>query len=283
MIAVIDIGSNSVRMLLKGKTKEKLSVITKLIENCKDNLLDGAAIERSVKEVVKFIKMAQDYDADIHIFATECLRNAKNSEEFTNKIFDKTGYSIKILSKDEESTLAFLGAGCGKMGELAVLDIGGGSTELAYGRGKKISITKSLPIGAVRLYDRCKKDRNVLEVEIKNHIKNFKRAAYTTLIGVGGTITSLAALDLNLKKYDADKVNGHVLKQDGVRKMFETLITLNDKQTLKLYGIQKGREKTIAGGCLLLLKIMELLKATKITVSESDNLEGFIIFNEIER
>lgn len=283
MLAIIDIGSNSVRLLLKEKNlKEKFCTITKLSQNFKNGLLDNLSMERTIKEVVKFVKNAKEKNADIHIFSTQAVRSANNSKEFLAGIFNKTGLNVKIIDEKTEALIAFLGASQGKKGDIVVLDLGGASLEIAFGKGRKISLLKSLPLGVVTLSEKCKKDKDKLDVEINNQINNLEKKPFKHLIGVGGTITSLAAINLNLKKYDSKKVNGHTISKEKVLKLSDTLLSLSDSETAKIYGIQKGREDTIAQGSYFLYKVMDFLKADKIMASDDDNLEGYIIFNNLE-
>lgn len=284
MLAIIDIGSNSVRMMLKqNNIKEKFSVVTKLIENKKDNVLDASAIKRTTNEIIKFVETAKEKNADIHIFATEALRSSDNSKEFIEEIFSKTGENVSVLDSKAEGVASFLGATNKRLGNLAVIDLGGASTEITLGKGANVNYSKSLPIGVVYLLEKCDKDKTKLDTEIKKQIKGLEKISFDTLIGVGGTITTLAAIDLNLKKYDGKKINGHVLSLKNILKITETLFSLSDKETLKMYGVQKGRESTLFGGSYFLCRLMDYYKADKILVSDNDNLEGYVLLNKLEK
>lgn len=283
MLAIIDIGSNSVRLMLKEKNfKEKFCVVTKLAENKADNFLNNVSMDRTAKEVLKFIVIAKEKNADIHIFATEAVRSAKNAQEFLFKISSAEKIDIDILSGADEALAGFLGAASGRKGSLAVIDMGGASTEIAAGKGSGVNVLKSIPLGVVSLFGKCGKNKSALDKEIDKYILSLEEISFKTLIGVGGTITSLAAIDLNLKTYDSKKIDGHILYSNKVLEISDMLLSLNDQQTLKIFGVQKGRESTLAGGSYFLYRLMKFLKADKITVSDNDNLEGYIILNKLK-
>lgn len=284
MLAIIDVGSNSVRMMLKeNNIKEKFSVVTKLSEKRKDNFLDDLAMKRTITEIIKFVETAREKDAEIYIFATEALRNSENSKEFIEELFFKTGINVNVLAPRAEALASFFGATNKRKGNLAVIDLGGASTEITTGKGANVGSFVSLHLGVVSLFDKCGKDKEKLDTEIKKQLKGLTKYPFDTLIGVGGTIATIAAIDLKLKKFDGNKVNGHILSLDNILNITKTLYNLDDDEISKIYCIQKGRESALFSGSYFLCRLMEFLEADQILVSNSDNLEGYIILNKLEK
>jgi exopolyphosphatase/guanosine-5'-triphosphate,3'-diphosphate pyrophosphatase len=150
-INVIDLGSSSVRMccISNGNVLFKKSIVTRLAENKANGLLDKISMERTADAVVDFYKEAKDLGGQIYIFATAAVRNALNGRDFAGRLQELTGERVEILSGEQEAEIGILGALRGKDG--ALIDIGGGSTEIIVSRGGKIVYEKSLQLGAVNL------------------------------------------------------------------------------------------------------------------------------------
>lgn len=157
------------------------------------------------------------------------------------------------------------------------MDVGGASSELIFRRDNKLLYSKSLDVGAVRLFDICGRDERKLSVYIEEKIKEYGEIKIPVrLYGIGGTATSLAAIKLNLKVYDPNKVNGCVLTREEIAELTKKLLAMTPYDISDIYCIQPGRAEIIGGGSLLIYKIMKKIHADEITISENDNLEGYV-------
>lgn len=294
--AAIDIGTNSTRLYIadagsKIKRIEKRTVITRLGKGVdSQKRLSRDAIERNVGVLLEYKKIANSYGVDeIKAIATSAVRDASNRETFIKEIKDRTGIDVKVISGNEEAELDFLGASSSAgPGRVVVCDIGGGSCELISGKDGKVEFLDSIDVGAVRMTERFLNNDVCWESQVDAASKYIKEAVFgavrrikstenNILIGIGGTITTLAAIDLELREYDFDKVNGHVLSMGRVNGLFNSLKGMSLLERQNVPGLQKERADIIPAGALILKLIMESLNAGSITASESDNLDGIII------
>ena len=283
-VAAIDIGSNSVRLMVvteNGKTK-KLST-TRLGEGLyRSGLIRGDALTRTVNAVVDFYNEAKSLNiTKIFAFATAAVRNAENGREFVDAVKEKIPLDIDVVGGETEAGLAFLGALYGKTG--GVIDVGGASSEAVYTfDGKTPAYEKSMPVGAVKLRDGFGFNYSAADgflkkqVEIYGDVDSMNGAFYA----VGGTATSLAAIDLRLKEYDSSKTDGHVIKTERIKEIFNELKTLSVGEITEKYAVDKKRAEIIPHGTLIILNITDYFKISEITVSESDNLEGYLIYRD---
>lgn len=276
--AIIDVGSNSVRLLLwkEGKSIVKEGQITRLAAGLQQNkILTVEAIERTVQAISLFCHRAKELAyRNIYIFATEAVRSSQNNMQFIESVKMKTGYTVDILTGEEEAECGLLGCLQNKAG--GIIDIGGASTEIIVADGKRKIYAKSLPIGAVRLYDSCKKDRMQLEACIKSQIALYGDVPKAEFYAIGGTATALTALVYQIVPYDSVKVHGKILMQATVQEWADKLLRLSYIESLALVGMDKARADVLPGAVFLLSSIMQMLQIEQITVSEQDNLEGYI-------
>ena len=193
------------------------------------------------------------------------------------QVKQKTVYLVDVVSGELEACLGVNGALNGKDG--AVIDIGGASTELAVVNNGNIVYKKSINIGAVSLYSRFNENLDKISSEINYQITQLEVDNFNVLYGIGGTITSLASIDLKLEPYDSRKIHGYCLTFDNVDKIINNLSRMSLCEREKIIGLQKERAVSITSGALILYVIMKKFQITSITVSESDNLEGY--FNYI--
>ena len=274
---IIDVGSNSVRArsFADGKILYSGLITTRLGEGLAtgDSLTErsmAATISALQTFIAELIKSGAE---EIAAFATEAVRSAKNGGEFLLRVKKETGLDIDLIGGDEEGELALLGAVGDKDG--AVIDVGGASAEISAVKDKKIIYSHSLPLGAVRLYGKCGDDENKLKKLVDARIVEYgKVPTELDFYAVGGTATTLAALDMRLDKYDENKVDGYVLTRAALEKDY-ALIAAADRQTrIEKLRIQEKRADIIGCGAFLLLEIMRTFGIEKVTVKESDNLLG---------
>ncbi|MEG9429701.1 MAG: hypothetical protein VZQ61_02105 [Christensenellaceae bacterium] len=276
---VIDVGSNSVRLLISenGKSLKKLINTTRLAEGKKDGLLLEQSSLRTLKAIKEFVGLARENGADkIYVFATAAVRNAKNGKDFASAVKKECGYDLDIVSGDTEAEIGVIGALKGKDG--AVLDIGGGSTEIAVIKDSKCVYTKSIPIGAVVLTEKFGQNAEKILEYAKNAVKDFGDVPKAEFYCIGGTCTSLAAVSLKLAEYDPERVDGYKFTQDTLFALASRISGLSVEERKGLAGLQKERADIIHAGACIFRAVAEYVGAKTFTVSESDNLEGYLAY-----
>ena len=276
--AVIDVGSNSVRLMLvaNGKVLYKTIQTTRLGEGLSvAPLLKTSAIERSAQAVKTFYDCARKEGAEqVLAFATAAVRTAKNGAEFIKRVKELCGLSVEIISGEEEAELGILGALGYQDG--GILDIGGASTELIFRTSGKITYKKSVNVGVVRLKERCGNDPKLYYLTAEESVREFGKVENGhTVYAIGGTATTLGAVALGLINYDGSKVSGTVLSLDQVKALSARLQSLSVEEIAKIPCVPLLRADVLTGGVIWLESIMERLNISKIVVSDSDNLEGY--------
>ena len=279
-ISVIDVGSNSVRLALfaGGKTLYKRLETTRLGKGLSlDGKLTQDAIERTARAVCNFVRVSKEDGAEkTCVFATEAVRSAVNGADFVERVYALCGARVDVLSGEEEAKCGILGAIGTSDG--AIIDVGGASTEVTVQKNLETLYSKSVKIGTVRLHDLAGRDKTKLEKVIAEEVEkygNFSAKGFN-VYAIGGTATTLASVKHKLKVYDPAITNGTVLTQAEVKTLADELLGLTVEEVRSLDGMETGRADVIGGGCLLLYSIMQGFEIEKITVSESDNLEGYL-------
>ena len=278
--AVIDVGSNSVRLMFvaDGKVLYKRLNTTRLGEGLAEApFLKPEAAERSAVAVAQFFAQAKEDGAEeVFVFATAATRTAKNKEIFIDRVKELCGLTVDVIAGEEEAEIGFLGAVGNKDG--AIIDIGGASTEIVVKKDGKVAYKKSIDVGVVRLKDLCGRDKIKLEEVSLAAVKNFGVVpTEATFYGIGGTATTLAAQHLGLQEYQSSKITGSVISVKDVETLADKLAAMSTEEIAKLPCMPKGREDVILGGAVLLTTLMKTLGIEKITVSDRDNLEGYAI------
>ncbi len=270
--AIIDIGSNSVRLMLwaDGKTLYKKVVTTRLGEglDC-TRRIQPEPIARTAAAVSAFFEEGTGQGAEVRAFATAAVRSAENGSEFCEAVKMRCGLEIDVVSGEDEARLAYLGALGDREG--GVIDIGGASTEIA---SRSFSI--SLNIGAVRLFDACGEDRDKLERRIKEELGLLTVVPQGEFYAVGGTASTLACLNLGLSDYDGRRLQGLPLTQKWVKDEADKLLSMPVAERKKLRGMDPKRADIIAGAALLLYEIMKKIRLEMVKFSDRDNLEGYL-------
>ena len=276
--AIIDIGSNSVRLMLwaDGKTLYKRVATTRLGEGIAGGVLQEKPMERTARAIAEYATAAFSEGAEVYAFATAAVRAGKNGSDFCARVKRLCGLDIDVVSGEEEAQLAVLGALGDKDG--GIIDIGGASTEVCARKGQSTSFSVSLPVGAVRLFDACADDKIKLESAIEGAIAPLKGVSFGgTVYAVGGTASTLASLKAELTYYNASLLQHLPLTAEWVRETVQKLLCLTGEERGRLKGMDPARADIIAGGALLLHKIMEKLSLAEVHFSDSDNLEGYLL------
>ena len=286
-ISAIDVGSNSVRLMVMadGKTLYKQLDTTRLGEGLANSgVLKPEAIERTARAVQLFAAAAELNGAGTpYVFATASVRSASNGGDFVKRVKQLTGIDVDVISGEVEAACGITGALRGRDG--GIIDLGGASTEITLQKGGKTVYSKSVNVGTVRLYDIAGQDRQALERAARTALKDYGNLslAGTDMYGVGGTATSLAALFHELPAYDPKVVDGTVLAVGWLGSMAERLFSMPVEERKAMRGMDVRRADVIAGGCLLLHHILKRFGAEKLTVSESDNLEGYVLLKGLAK
>ena len=280
-IAVVDVGSNSVRLMLlaDGKILYKRTCITRLGEGLAlSGVLSKEAIAHTVRQIQCFWGQArEDGAAEFYAYATAAVRSAKNGGEFVNAVKETTDVSLEVLSGEEEARIGLVGA----LGDAdgALLDVGGASSELIIQKSKKIVYAKSLDVGVVRLYDLCGRDEKKLFDFCKAKVEGYDGAVNAShglpLYAVGGTATTLAALSIGLSSYDGEKVTGTRLTREEIARLTKRLSSMTTDEIAALPCVDEKRAQVLTGGATWILHVVRYLGADLMTVSDSDNLDGF--------
>jgi exopolyphosphatase/guanosine-5'-triphosphate,3'-diphosphate pyrophosphatase len=291
--AAIDIGTNSCRLLIAERTSRdsfdilnrKLE-ITRLGEGVDQNkLLKVSAVNRVFEALKKYKKITDEIQVDrIRVVGTSALRDVENSHLLTEKI-NNLGFELEIISGEKEAELNYSGAVSNLDGKFLLIDIGGGSTEFIWSNASNINF-KSLDIGCVRMTEKFifnpKEKVNSIEIEkIKNYVENLlvkelKLNKRFKVKGVGGTITTVAAIKLALKVYDSSKIENLKLEYSELEKILDSLSKLNLEERKKIAGLQPKRADIIVSGLIILKTILKYINSQKLYVSDHDLLYGLL-------
>ena len=278
--AVIDIGSNSVRLMFvaDGKILYKDLQITRLGEGlATSGVLSKEAIERSATAVADFYRRACAEGAQsVCAFATAAVRSASNGEEFVRCVNRLCGLSVEVISGEEEAEIGILGALGNADG--GIIDIGGASTEIVVKKSGALVYKKSVDIGVVRLKDMCGRDKTALEKAANGASKQYGEIPLgDTIYAIGGTATTLAAQVLGLQQYSSEKVTGAVITAAAMQAMADKLLGMTVEEIASLPCMPKGRADVLTGGAVLFTVLMKNLGFKRLIVSDRDNLEGYAI------
>ncbi|MBQ7368579.1 MAG: hypothetical protein IJW60_02590 [Clostridia bacterium] len=278
--AVIDIGSNSVRLMLvaNGKVLYKRLHTTRLGEGLAHSpYLKDEAIERTAAAVCAFAEQAKAEGAEqVFPFATAAVRTAQNGTAFVARVRELCALETEIVSGEKEAELGLFGALGTADG--AVLDMGGASCEICIRRNGTIAYKKSVPLGVVRLKDECGRDKAKLTLATERAAKGYGEIPdLQTVCAIGGTATTLAALALGLREYDGEQITGTQLTRSAMQMLVDKLCALPVEEIAKLPCMPKGRADVITGGAVALATLMARLGIEKLIVSDRDNLEGYAI------
>jgi exopolyphosphatase/guanosine-5'-triphosphate,3'-diphosphate pyrophosphatase len=284
-IAVVDIGTNSTRLLVANISFDEMSVLktglitTRLGEGIGTrNYLIEPAIERTIAALYIFKKEIDEYNVDkIVVAATSAVRDASNKQDFIDAVKLAVGWDVLVLAGEEEAKMSYQGVVKGIKGVInnpVVIDIGGGSTEFIWSAGSVINFV-SLRIGAVRMTE---KNSHITEIKegVSELTHKIRTNEFLGLIGVGGTLTTLAAIDQRLKEYNPAKVHGYFLKKYKIKEILERLEKMTVEDRMNVHGLQPQRADIIVAGTKIALAVVEELDTEGITVSETDIMNGLL-------
>lgn len=286
ILAALDVGSNSIRLLVAKVCDGQVfpihteKITSRLIAGLRGGILAGDALTRSGEAIARLAKKARALDAErVEAFGTSALRDGQNRDVLVESAA-ACGVSLRVLSGAEEAELAY--AGAAPAGKCLVVDIGGGSTELLSGAGGRVLASLSVPMGAVRLTEALPGaiDHQTLTSAARAALWPAWEAVRPfpagRAVGVGGTITSLAALCLALSPYDPEKVQDYPLTSDAARAWLVRLCEMPLEERRRLPGLNPERADIIPAGAAILAAFFDLTGVKTLFVSDRDNLAGYI-------
>lgn len=297
-VAAIDCGTNSTRLLVvdgAGAPLVRLMRITRLGEGVDASAeLSSDAVKRTV-EVLREYRRKMDHFgvARARLVATSAVRDAANGQGFLEVASEIIGVSAELLSGEKEGRMAYAGATADlpRSDDNVVVDIGGGSTELIVQEHGRIEAV-SLDIGCVRVTERYLRQdppnpldlasaKQAIDRELERALEAipFLRSRKTgrRLIGLAGTVSTLAALTQGLTEYDPDRIHHTILGRHTVEKWCATLVSEPAAIRASLPGMVEGREDVIVGGVLVLQEVLRALEFDTCLVSEADLLDGLAL------
>jgi exopolyphosphatase/guanosine-5'-triphosphate,3'-diphosphate pyrophosphatase len=297
-VAVVDIGSNSTRLLIAELEAGRIS--RELVRHSEVTRLgagvdaDGRLREDAMQRVFTTLD-GYKTEIDAHgvrsavAVLTSAVRDSANGEEFASQVRDRYGLQPHVLTGDQEAQLTFLGATSERDSAdrtpTLVLDIGGGSTEMIIGSGSEVGFHVSTQAGVVRQTERhlnadppdpAEMDELVADVRqiLQDNVPADRRSAVEHGIAVAGTATSLAAIAQHLDPYDPERVHGYLLSTGECERILGELAAMTLEQRRHVAGLHPDRAPTIVAGVLIFREVLSLFGLEQIEVSEHDILRG---------
>lgn len=286
--SVVDLGTNSARLMVARRenglavSEYKTLRTIRIGENMvSEKIITDAAMWRTADTLKEFKKISEEKGASRFLcFATSAVRDALNKNEFTEFIKNECGVDIDIISGETEAEIGFSGSVRGRGG---MFDIGGGSTEIVFGKPEKIEYKRSFCIGTVRMLQMFPGADNAEKKDFENaHL--FAAEVFSELpdtgdiffTGIGGSATALAAIDLGLKVYSSERVQGHIISLGRAAELCRMLEGKTKRERERIIGLEQNRADVIVFGAIIMIEFMKKVNAGEITVSDRDNQEGYL-------
>ena len=301
-VAAVDIGTNSVRLLVAdvdGASPRDAKIvpldrrmrITRLGQGvdgtralAPEAIARTAAVLREYRDAI-----AEHGVTQVRATATSAARDASNRDEFFTAAHGALGVTPELLSGEEEAALSFLGATADldAPAPYLVVDIGGGSTEFVLGTDAPVGLL-SLDMGCVRITEQFIHSDPPAPEELSNAVAVVRDLVAevprvipgaldaVTLVGLAGTVTTVAAVEQGLPEYDPEKIHHFRLTREAAEDVFRTLATESAEQRRHNPGLESGRVDVIVGGAAVLVGIFRVLGFDEMLVSEADILDGLV-------
>ena len=291
-VAVVDLGTNSTRLLVADATDGEVQeldrrlAITRLGEGVDERRrLLPVAIARVRNTLVEYRRAIEEAGTERTLaIATSAVRDAENGEAFLGEIEWSYGFATRLLSGDDEALLTFRGATTGRAVDAGTLlvDVGGGSTVLVVGGPDGVDFHSSLDLGCVRLTERylCGDPPALDEIAAcRRHVRETLARLPAELrpssaLGVAGTVTTLATVDLGLADEDPDRVDGHRLRATSVEETLARLAPLRVEEIARIVGINPERAPVILAGVIFVAETLARFELDELEVSERDLMHG---------
>jgi exopolyphosphatase/guanosine-5'-triphosphate,3'-diphosphate pyrophosphatase len=298
ILAAIDCGTNSTRLLVSegtGRQRRALdrqNTITRLGKGVDaTGRLDLEAIDRTVATLRRYKESVDAHGVtSVRMTATSAARDAENAADFFDAAEEAIGTRPELITGEEEGQLSFTGATAEldpADGPFLVVDIGGGSTECIVGT-QRVDVVRSLDLGCVRLTEKhlysdppAPEELSNAIAEATDHFDDLLREVpqvHTArqVVGLAGTITTVAAVELGLLQWDRDAIHHFVLTRAAAEDVFRTLATERLSDRVHNPGLEPARADVIVGGCCVLVALFRSLGVDDLLVSEADILDGLV-------
>lgn len=306
MRAAVDIGSNTVRLLIgtveNGRVgvAYQMLVTTRLGDTEVGGRLSVAGRQKTIEAMRLFAAKMAEYGVTEPpvVAATSAVREASDGEDFRAEVKRELGWQLLILSGEQEAACSFSGAASLCEGQAVVIDVGGGSTEMIcreYDFDKEYNTDKnaenksgkvrgkSVKVGAVRLFN-----GEVARADLKDRLSELLSVLPedrdgVTYVSVGGTITLIAALLAGISEYTREAVHGRMVTLGELQALYAELLPLSPAERLERYPLMAGREDIIISGIEIYLTLAELTGATEFMASDAGLLDGLLLLQAAER
>jgi len=304
-VATVDVGSNSIRLLVAEvkpdgsyRVLDDEKVVARLGRGmARSRRLAGRPMRDAVRALGRMKAIADGYNVQaLRAVATCAVREADNRDQFLQMVRDETGLELEIISGEDEAHLAYLSVRSAfdiHSREVAIIDIGGGSTEIVLVSGGLVQQISSLPLGAVRLTEAAGDDKTPPEERLRRMRKLLRRQLKRNvpkpetppqlLIGTGGTFTTLAAIDLRRQEAASGgepaplNVRGHEVGRADVRRLTETLNAMSLRQRLAVAGLSADRAEIIVAGLVIVETVMRRLTVKTLQVHDRGIRDGLLL------
>jgi exopolyphosphatase / guanosine-5'-triphosphate,3'-diphosphate pyrophosphatase len=292
-VAVVDLGTNSTRLLVADVDRgvvseaERLLEITRLGEGVDaSGSLNATAIGRVLDCLDGYAGRADALGAELRIaVATSAVRDAANRDDLLEPI-ERLGFAARVLTGEEEAALTFAGVASDLRtdGAVAVIDVGGGSTEVVLATDGRVHWSRSYAAGCVRMAERhlggggvsaaalarCRADLD----SILSGLADAVEQPLARGVAVAGTATTAAAIDLGCDGYDAERIHGHLVSRQTMADQLSMLAPLEIEERIRVPGLEPDRAPVICAGLTVLGAVLDRLDLEEIIVSERDILHG---------
>lgn len=303
-LGAVDIGTNSVRLLVadvegagpdaRVTTLDRRMTITRLGQGVDgDRRLHPDAIARTLAVLDQYGAAARALGVEaIRATATSAARDATNRDDLFDPARSALGVRPELLSGEEEARLSFLGATAslaevGAVAPYLVVDIGGGSTEFVLGTDAPVGLI-SIDVGCVRVTEQflhsdppAPEELSAAVSVVRDHLKDVEREigdlrVAKTLVGLAGTVSTVAAVEQGLAAYDRDRIHHFRLTRPAVEDVFRTLATESAEERRQNPGLEPERADVIVGGVIVLASVLRAFGFDEMLVSEEDILDGLV-------
>jgi exopolyphosphatase/guanosine-5'-triphosphate,3'-diphosphate pyrophosphatase len=282
-IGVIDLGSNTTRLMVMGynphhsfKLLDEVRETVRLAEGVgEDGRLQPAPMARGIEAIKLFHSFCRSTGVQrIVPVATSAVRDASNQAEFLGRVERESGLKLRVLSTEQEAYYGYLGAANTlNLSDAFLIDIGGGSTEVTAVRGRGFVRSFSWPAGALRFSERYVRSDPISNKDFKA-LDWLNDTSGTTLVGIGGTIRTLAEIDQKARGYPLDRVHGYTFSRERLEGMAEMLRGMTLRQREDVPGLSRDRADLILAGAMILLQLIRRGHFADVTVSGQGLREG---------
>lgn len=300
LVAAVDLGTNAFRLLI-AELNDGVVVprcVHRLIPRLGEGVgqtgrLSPAAIDRAVAALHEIRAVIDRYPvAWLIAVATSAVRDASNAKEFLERVTAEVGIAVEVISGDEEARRTWLGVRAGyrnspPIDHAVVVDIGGGSTEIIHVQGGTLVRTQSLNLGVVKLTERYVRhdpprpdELAALDAAVRDAldaVADRSPARGCAVIGTAGTVSTAAALHLNLSTYEPARIHDARVPRAAVESIARRLSGLSSAERRRLPTLERGREDVIVAGLAILRRILDVCGADEVRVSEYGLREGLIV------